>query len=465
MFVSHQFPLLSKCTRLQKLCSETTDAGTAIRLLDLPGGVEAFEACAKFCYGITITVSAFNIVPIRCAAEYLGMKEEVEKGNLTSKLDTFLHSCVLRGWKDAIVTLQSTRAFPILTQDLGITGRCIDAVAARVAAHPSKLKWSYSCSRGGGRDDTPCNSTDGSRHRAASKGWWAEDIAELGIDHYWRVMVAIKAATIVPANLIGEALQVYARRWLPNMTKNGIGIGVGIIKQVPDSCSDPTREAAAKHRLILESVVSLLPPEKGSVSCSFMLKLLKAATFLGSSYSSKMELARRIGLQLEEANVSDLLIPSLSDADDSSLYDVDIVSIILEQFMLQGQSPPTSPPRERAARERRRRSRSAENVNVEVQERRRSSSASHGARLKVAKLVDGYLQVIAGDEKLPLQKVVALAEAIPDFARPDHDDLYSVIDIYLKVTILCSRLFYYFLSSIFFPPSKFMISHFVIGSC
>jgi cyclophilin family peptidyl-prolyl cis-trans isomerase len=144
-----------------------------------------------------------------------------------------------------------------------------------------------------------------------------------------------------------------------------------------------------------------------------------------------MELARRVGLQLEEARVSDLLIPSLSYAHDT-LYDVDIVMIILEQFMLQGQSPPTSPPRSKLGSERRR-SRSAENIDFEFQESRRSSSASHSSKLKVAKLVDGYLQEIARDVNLPLSKFIAIAEAIPHFARLDHDDLYRAIDIYLKV--------------------------------
>uniref|UniRef100_A0A6N2N6A0 NPH3 domain-containing protein n=1 Tax=Salix viminalis TaxID=40686 RepID=A0A6N2N6A0_SALVM len=112
-------------------------------------------------------------------------------------------------------------------------------------------------------------------------------------------------------------------------------------------------------------------------------------------------------------------------------YDVDLVIAILEQFMLQGQSPPTSPPRSKLGFERRR-SRSAENIDLEFQESRRSSSASHSSKLKVAKLVDGYLQEIARDVNLPLSKFITLAEAIPDFSRLDHDDLYRAIDIYLK---------------------------------
>ncbi|XP_058093712.1 BTB/POZ domain-containing protein At1g67900 [Magnolia sinica] len=422
-YLLHKFPLLSKCLRLQQLCSESTDAEPVIELSDFPGGIEAFEICAKFCYGITITLSAFNIVSVRCAAEYLRMTEDVEKGNLIYKLEIFFNSCVLRGWKDTIVTLQTTKSFALWSEDLGITSRCIDAIVSRVLIHPSKVNWPYSYSRGN-REGGQYNSIESQNHKLIPKGWWAEDIAELGINFYWRVMLAIKSSGKVPANLIGEALQVYSCRWLPNISKDTSN------KQVTDACSDPVGEITSRHRFLLESIVSLLPMEKGSVSCSFLLKLLKAANILGASSSSKMELARRVGIQLEEATVRDLLIPSLSHANET-LYDVDIVMTILEQFMLQGQSPPTSPPRARAGFERRR-SRSAENVDFEFQESRRSSSASHSSKLKVTKLIDNYLQEIARDANLPLQKVIALAEAVPDFARPDHDDLYRVIDIYLK---------------------------------
>ncbi|XP_020217386.1 BTB/POZ domain-containing protein At1g67900 [Cajanus cajan] len=428
-YLLHKFPLLSKCLRLQKLCSESPDSSSqhqVVQLADFPGGVEAFELCAKFCYGITITLSPYNIVAARCSAEYLQMTEEVEKGNLIQKLEVFFNSCILRGWKDSIVSLQTTKALPMWSEDLGITSRCIEAVAAKVLSHPSKVCLSHSHSRRV-RDDVSCNGTESLRHnKSGNKGWWGEDLAELSIDLYWRTMIAIKSGGKIPSNLIGDALKIYASRWLPNVTSNG-----HLKKQaVSDSDSESVSEVTSKHRLLLESLVSLLPAEKGAVSCGFLLKLLKASNILNASSSSKMELARRVGLQLEEATVNDLLIPSLSRTNDT-VYDVELVMTILEQFMAQGQSPPTSPARSRMAFERRR-SRSAENINLEFQESRRSSSASHSSKLKVAKLVDRYLQEVARDVNFHLSKFIALAEIIPDFARHDHDDLYRAIDIYLK---------------------------------
>ncbi|KAE8724530.1 BTB/POZ domain-containing protein [Hibiscus syriacus] len=429
-YMLHKFPLLSKCLRLQRICSESPETlqRQIIQLPDFPGGIEAFELCAKFCYGITITLSAYNIVEVRCAAEYLQMTEDVEKGNLVYKVEVFFNSCILHGWKDTIVTLQSTKAFPLWSEDLGIRSRCIESIAYKISTHPSKVSLSHSHSRRV-QDDISCNGAEIQGHRPTIKGWWAEDITELSIDLYWRTMIAIKSGGKIPSNLIGHALQVYASRWLPTILAKVKKANREAAASSSDS--DSATEVTSKHRLLLKSIVSLLPSEKGAASCSFLLKLLKAANILNASSSSKMELARRIALQLEEARVSDLLIPCSSHSSDT-LYDVDMVQTILEQFMSQGQSPPTSPPRSKLGIEMIRRSRSAEIGNIEFQEARRSSSASHSSKLKVARTVDGYLQEIAKDKNLHLSKFIAIAETIPSFSRQDHDDLYRAIDIYLK---------------------------------
>ncbi|CAM8912734.1 unnamed protein product [Rhodiola kirilowii] len=435
-YLLHKFPLLSKCVRLQKLCADSPDASSPhqlVQLPDFPGGVDAFELCAKFCYGITVTLSAYNIVVARCAAEYLQMTEDAEKGNLIYKLEVFFNSCILNGWKDTIVTLQTTKNLQSWSEDLGITSRCIDGIGSKVSVKPANSDLSRSYSRRG-RDNASCNGGESHRHnKAANKNWWAEDIAELEIGLYWRAMIAIKSRGKVPANLIGNALKIYASTWLLNIS-NGGSVNKALLNSNGDSNTERTdsnTERTSRHKLLLESIVSLLPAERGSATCSFLCKLLKAAYLLNASSSMRMELARRIGYQLEEATVSDLLIPPPANVKDLR-YNVDIVIVILDHFMMHGQSPPTSPIKLKARIDRRQRSRSAENINFELQESRRSSSASHSSKLKVAKLVDGYLQEIAQDVNLPLAKLITIAESIPEFARLDHDGLYRAIDMYLK---------------------------------
>ncbi|MFS8020528.1 putative BTB/POZ domain, NPH3 domain, NPH3/RPT2-like family protein [Helianthus anomalus] len=388
-YLLHKFPLLSKCLKLQKLCSESPESTQhqTIHLTDFPGGTESFELCAKFCYGIKITISAHSIVSARCAAERLQMTENVEKGNLVYKLDAFFNYCILNGWKDSIVTLQTTKCFQLWSEELGITSRCIEAIASKVISNPLKVNLSRNyLTQETDKDDI--------------SGWWVEDLSELGIDLYWRTMIVVKSCDKVSAKLVGDALRIYASKWIQNVSK--------ILENDQNS------------RLLLESIVSLLPVERTAVSCSFLLKLLKAANILGASSSSRAELAQRIATQLDEATVQDLLIPSCSCSSNVMMtYDVEVVLTILEHFMLQSQSPPTSPPtsppRVKGRFEQHRRSRSENNIDFEVQESRRCSSTFHSSKIKVAKLF------------------IALVEVVPDFARLDHDNLYRAIDNYLKL--------------------------------
>lgn len=64
-FNLHKFPLLSKSEHLQKLVASTSDDGDEILIQEIPGGPAAFEICAKFCYGMTVTLNAYNVVAAR----------------------------------------------------------------------------------------------------------------------------------------------------------------------------------------------------------------------------------------------------------------------------------------------------------------------------------------------------------------------------------------------------------------
>jgi len=62
-----QFPLISNSGHMRKLISESSDAVAdvpLIELIDVPGGSEAFELAAKFCYGINFEISVENITKL-----------------------------------------------------------------------------------------------------------------------------------------------------------------------------------------------------------------------------------------------------------------------------------------------------------------------------------------------------------------------------------------------------------------
>lgn len=433
-FHLHKFPLLSKCVKLKQCAAEAFELNKEeVELYDFPGGVETFEICAKFCYGITITLNAYNVVAVRCAAEHLEMTEEAEKGNLIFKVEVFLNACIFRGWKDTIIALQSTKALLPWSEDLELASKCVDGIASKALVDPARVDWSFSHTRATSRSRSKSeitqspswNGIHGRWNQSVPNDWWVEDIAELEIDLYWRVFMAIKSRNRLPHTLLGEGLQFYTLKWLPGVSKEHYISDPK--KSGSQALTSDYVEIATRHRQLLEKVVSLLPPGKGCTSCSFLLKLLKAGMILGASVSTRMELAKRAGLQLDEASLSDLLIPSLSYSNDA-LYDVDLVQTIVEHFMMQDQSPPTSPRHSNDVYEKRR-TRSSEHIDF-VESRR--SSATHSSKLRVAKVIDGYLAEIARDDHLALSKFMTLAGLIPDFARPVHDGLYRAIDIYLK---------------------------------
>ncbi|KAK6143640.1 hypothetical protein DH2020_023988 [Rehmannia glutinosa] len=393
-FYLHKFPLLSKSARLQKLVSSANEGNAEkVHIHDIPGGSSAFEICAKFCYDMTVNLNAYNVVLVRCAAEYLEMHETIEKGNLVYKIDVFLNSSIFRSWKDSIILLPTTKTLLPLAEELKLINRCIDAIASMASADVSKVDWSYTYNRKKALlEENLDPSWNGVRTRTVPNDWWVEDLSDLELDFYKRVIIAIKNKGIISHDVIGEALKAYAYRKLPSSSK-------GVIKN----------NDVLKFQSMLDTIVWLLPAEKSTVSCSFLLKLLKAAVSVNSGEPVKAELVKRIGQQLEEASVNDLLIRACGG--EATIYDVFIVQKIVEQFK-NGETE-------------------IENGG-EIREIISPGILSEASKLMVAKLIDGYLAEIAKDHNLSLSMFMNTAEMVSKFSRPSHDGLYRAIDTYLK---------------------------------
>ncbi|RZR71748.1 hypothetical protein BHM03_00007059 [Ensete ventricosum] len=385
--VSMQFPLLSKSNRLQALVLKAGEGGTdEIYLHDFPGGPKAFEICSKFCYGMTVTLNAYNVVTSRCAAEYLEMTEDVEKGNLIYKIEVFLNSSVLRSWKDSIIVLQTTKSLLPWSEELKVVGRCIDCITTKTSVEPASVTWSYTYNRKLTASDD-ITETEKRMHQVPND-WWIEDICELDVDLYKRVIVALKLKGRMSSDMIGEALKAYAVRWLPDSYD----------ALVAD-------DYMKRNRILVETIIYLLPSDKYSgCSCRFLLKLLKVVILVGARDPLKEELIDRISMQLHKASVKDLLIPAKSSGD--TIYDVHLVRILVGKFMMQVGS--------------------THHMNI-------ADESENKTLLALGRLVDGYLAEIACDSNLSISSFVDLAESIPDAARSDHDGLYMAIDTYLTV--------------------------------
>ncbi|KAI8547648.1 hypothetical protein RHMOL_Rhmol07G0212200 [Rhododendron molle] len=395
-FYLHKFPLLSKSNCLQKLSLKSNEENSdEIYLPNLPGGPKAFEICAKFCYGVTVTLNAYNVVAARCAAEYLEMTEDVDPGNLIFKIEVFLNSSVFRSWKDSIILLQTTPSLLPWSEDLKVVGRCIDSIALKTSVDPSLIKWSYTYNR---KLLVPDRIIDNGvlKIESVPRDWWVEDICELGIDLFERVMTVVKSKGRMDGKVIGEALKTYIVRWLPGSV---------------DSLASEVHNR--RNKKLVETVVSLLPSDGGvACSCSFLLKLLKCAILVGADDILREDLVKRISSKLDKASVNDLLIPVRSPQ--TTKYDVELVQTLVNQYMQHVKS-------------------SSDMDNAEKNEKISGGFVlGHVSWLSVGKLVDGYLAEIAYDPNLSFSSFVLLSQSVPESARPIHDGLYVAIDIYLK---------------------------------
>lgn len=433
-FHLHKYPLLSRSGKMNRLIYDSREDVHKISMDDLPGGPEAFELAAKFCYGIAVDLTAANISGLRCAAEYLEMTEDLEEGNLIFKTEAFLSYVVLSSWRDSILVLKSCEKLSPWAENLQIVRRCSESIAWKACANPKGIRWAYT-----GRPPkvsspkwSEVKDSSPSRNQPVPPDWWFEDVSILRIDHFVRVMTAIKVKGM-RFELIGAAIMHYATKWLPGLIKEGAGdemssssnsnsAGSGssswkgglhmIVAGTKDDLSSPIQ--AKDQRMIIESLISIIPPQKDCVLCSFLLRLLRMALMLKVAPALVTELEKRVGMQFEQASLADLLIPCYSKAD--TMYDVDLVQRLLEHFLVQEQTEGSSP------------SRQSDKQMYEGTPR----GSNTNAKMRVARLVDSYLTEVSRDRNLSLTKFQVLAEALPESARTCDDGLYRAIDSYLK---------------------------------
>ncbi|MGS7457284.1 hypothetical protein, partial [Mycobacterium tuberculosis] len=64
---------------------------------------------------------------------------------------------------------------------------------------------------------------------------------------------------------------------------------------------------------------------------------MKASIALESGETARKELLRKVGRQLDEAALTDLLIKAPSD--EATIYNIDIVRDLVEEFVMQERNP------------------------------------------------------------------------------------------------------------------------------
>ena len=403
--ISLQFPLLSKSSILGRLIEENSDQDECIiKLSGIPGGAKSFELVARFCYSVKIELSPANSVHLRCTAEYLQMTEETAADNLINQAETFFNQAVLRSWKDSLEALKTCDALLPHAEDLHIAKRCVESLAAKASIDPDLFGWQVSEH---GAMLSPEGSvlwngiSTGAKLGNFSSDWWYDDASSLSFPTYKKLISTMESRG-TKDEIIAGSLAYYAKKYLPGLNRRQ-NKGPGSL-----TCAAATLSEEEQRRL-LEDIDMMLPLQKCLISTNVLLWLLRTAMILKVSRACISNLEKRVGMQLDEATLEDLLLPNFSYTMDT-LYNVECVRRILDHFLEMDQA--ASPCLDDMM-----------------------ASPSLAPMTAVAKLIDGYLAEIAPDINLKPPKFESLAAALPEYARPLDDGLYRAIDVYLKVKI------------------------------
>ncbi|KAK1589084.1 hypothetical protein Q3G72_030335 [Acer saccharum] len=437
-FHLHKFPLMSKSRKLHQLITEQEtnpvnasrqddddadnnnneteiveeedeveeeEAECHISLPDFPGGSETFEMVAKWCYGVKMELSSSNVAPLRCAAEFLEMTDDYSEDNLVSKTERFLSQSVFKSLKDSIKALKSCEIVLSSAESLSIIQRCIDSIASRASsADPTLFGWPVTEGGGGGggaSNQALWNGIEAGLRRKATKNAesWLEDLSLLSLPLLKRLISAMQQRDLNP-DIIESCLMYYAKKYIPGISRSS---------RKPSSSS--TIPSEDEQRELLETVIANLPLEKSSSSTSstatrFLFGLLRTANILNASESCRSALEKKIGSQLDQATLDDLLIPSYSYLNET-LYDVNCIERILGFFL--------------------------DSLQIQqCQQQQQDNNARSPPLMLVGKLFDGYLAEIASDSNLKQDKFYNLIISLPDQARLFDDGLYRAVDVYLK---------------------------------
>ncbi|XVF80513.1 hypothetical protein PTKIN_Ptkin15bG0079400 [Pterospermum kingtungense] len=406
-FALHKFPLVSKSGRIRKLLIDAKDAKISrINLSSVPGGAEAFELAAKFCYGINVEITMSNVAMLRCTSHYLEMTEEFAEKNLEARTEAYLKDMVLPNISSSISVLHRCESLLPISEEINLVNRLINAIAnnackEQLASGLLKLDHNFpSKAMANMEPETPSD-------------WWGKSLAVLNLDFFQRVLSAVKSKGL-KQDMISKILINYTHNSLQGLVVRESHLVKGSLLDL---------ELQKKQRVLVEAIVNLLPTQsrKSPVPMAFLSSLLKAAIASSASTSCRSDLERRIGLQLDQAILEDILIPANSHGNNhTAIYDTESILRIFSIFLNldEDDDDEDNPLRDESEM---------------AYDFDSPGSPKQSSILKVSKLLDNYLAELALDTNLLPTKFIALAELLPDHARIVSDGLYRAVDIFLKV--------------------------------
>ncbi|KAJ0972030.1 hypothetical protein J5N97_019989 [Dioscorea zingiberensis] len=336
----------------------------------MPSGaaIEAFEACVNFSYNKEPHLTSENIIAVACMAAFLNMTENHSPDNLLKLSMSFLSTHILPHWDTTIKAFKSTEPILSHAKNLGLVDSCLKSISDKAFADLRLLEDPKSF-------DEP--KFGGARRRLFLDSF-TEDITSLTLPLFELTISALRLSGI-PQDHIGQCLSRYTKRWIEEGSPSSI-------------------YHRNKLKKIIESIEALLPDKRGSLHASTLLRILRAAINVQANETCLQRLENRIGMQLAEASVEDLLIPNYGYSKNMK-YDLDSMKRILSYFIRSCFNVPSSREPE-----------------------------------MVIEIMEEYAAEVAKDEDLGHGEFVDLVETMTVMLEQrglSYDGVYRAVDIYL----------------------------------
>lgn len=350
-------------------------------LKDAIADPETFELVARFCHGYEINLSTENVIHVACVAHYLGMTDSHCTNNLLTKAVDFFECQIISSWNKSIRALKAAENILQQAMDLGLVDACVESIITKSLEHPQLLgePMKNITSNDDGEDNGNAFRPNVRRKLFDFDGM-SEDLTMLSLRLFEPIISAMIRREL-PAEYVSAAVCQYAKKWvLSNM------------KLVDDG---PIYKRNI-HREIIEAVERMLPTKSRLLPCALLFEMLQSAITLDASSECRNGIEVRIGKQLDQATVKDLLIPSQGYAKEE-LYDTDCIRRILKNFY-------------------------------------NNYTGTDGRKLvTVAELIENFLIEIAGDIDLKMRTFISIAElsiAVSEGIHRNSDGIYRAIDVY-----------------------------------
>ncbi|KAL5549638.1 hypothetical protein UlMin_004869 [Ulmus minor] len=359
----HQEVLAARSSKIASILRNNGGEGDLSRFLrDIPGNGETLEVVARFCHGHQFEMTAENIIPLTCVAHYLGMTEHYSKNNLLTKAFVYFQHKILPSWNETIKALRSADNVVHQALQIGLIDASFQSIIAMAQSDPRLL-------------GDPCQP----RRRLFVQ---SQDLTTLSLQIYQPLIQQV-INNGVQSEYVISSLCNYVRKWV-----------------FPSFEEEETLTIYKRNyqREIIEQVEKLLPAKQGTLSCAFLFEMLRCSILLEACEDCRNGIELRIGKQLDQATIKDVLLLSQQLACDDR---VKSLRTILRHF--------------------------CENFT--------ENCSNISPFLRVAVLLEDLLAEFAKQEDLKIESFCELAElskAVTLETQRSFDGIYKGMDIYLN---------------------------------